>query len=323
MRLPLLVLVGPTATGKSAVAVEVARRLGGEIISGDSMQVYRAMDIGTAKITAAQMQGVPHHMIDIREPDQPFSVAEFQGLVDRLIHEICSRGNLPLLVGGTGLYVRSVIEAYTFTEQAGDQQLRAQLAAEAEQHGSAHLHQRLAQVDAEAARRLHPNDLRRIIRALEVYLTTGDPITATQTVAQSGGRYDDLMIGLSMDRESLYRRIDQRVEQMLDAGWSDEVRRLLARYPNGVQAMQSLGYREMVFYWRGLLTWTEAISLIKRNTRRFAKRQLTWFRRERRLTWLEIDQESGIRPVVEMIVRMAEGKWPRLVEREATDREKA
>lgn len=314
MKYPVLVLVGPTAVGKTAISVAVAKQLGAEIISGDSMQVYRGMDIGTAKITPAEMQGVPHHMIDIKDPDEPFTVAEFQERTDRLIREIVDRGRLPMLVGGTGLYIRSVLEPYTFTPMEGDPELRQRLAAEEEAHGAGHLHRRLQQVDPKAAAKLHPNDLRRIIRALEVFTLTGTPISATQTAAGAEPRYDDLFLALTMDREALYRRIEQRVDQMLAGGWLEEVRRLLERYPPHLPAMQALGYRELVQYYRGLLTLPEATALIKRNTRRFAKRQFTWFRRERRLQWVDVTSAAARESAAEAIAQMAEGKWPEGVE---------
>lgn len=310
MKLPLLVLVGPTAVGKTALSVAVARAVGAEIISGDSMQVYRGMDIGTAKIRPEEAGGVPHHLIDIKEPDEDFSVAEFQARVDELIPQICARGRLPMLVGGTGLYVRAVVEKYTFTPMEADHELRARLRQEEERHGPGYLHARLQQVDPVSAARLHPNDLFRIIRALEVYAQTGVPISATQTAADAEPRYDDLMIGLTMDRAQLYARIDERVDAMLAAGWLEEVRRLLSRYPPHVRALQALGYRELVLYLRGLLTWDEAVALIKRNTRRFAKRQFTWFRRERRLRWLDVTDPEARNRAAGEIVRLVREKWP-------------
>lgn len=318
MKLPLFVLVGPTAVGKTAISVAVARAVGGEIISGDSMQVYRGMAIGTAKITRAEMRGVPHHMIDIRDPDQDFSVAEFQKRVDELVEQIHARGRLPMLVGGTGLYVRSVILPYSFTEQETDQALRSALAQEEELHGPGHLHRRLTLVDPVAAKRLHPNDLRRISRALEVYELTGEPISVSQTAHEEEPRYDDLLVGLTMDREALYRRIDHRVDQMLKSGWLMETQQLLERYGPNVSAMQALGYRELVLHLRGLLTQTEAVALVKRNTRRFAKRQFTWFRREERMNWLDLSDEQSRSSAVNRIVRLAEGKWSQGVEPERT-----
>ena len=314
MKLPLLVLVGPTAVGKTAISVAVARRVGAEIISGDSMQVYRGMDIGTAKITPAEMGGVPHHLIDIIEPDQEFSVADFQARVDSLVREICGRGRLPMLVGGTGLYVRAVLQEYTFTELETDWDLRERLAAEEQARGPGYLHGRLSAVDPAAAARLHPNDLRRIIRALEVFETTGLPISATQTAAGAEPRYDDLLLGLTMDREKLYSRIDQRVEQMLAGGWLGEVRELVAQYGIHARPLEALGYKELILCLRGLLTWEEAVVLMKRNTRRFAKRQFTWFRREERLRWYDLTDDSKRVSVVEEIAKQVEGKWPGGVE---------
>lgn len=312
MKLPLLVLVGPTASGKSAVAVAAARRLGGEIISGDSMQVYRGLDIGTAKVTPAEMMGIPHHMIDIKDPDEEFSVAEFRSLVDRLVPEIINRGRLPMLVGGTGLYVRAVLQEYIFSEQDADTELRRRLAAEEEREGRGHLHRRLAAVDPAAATKLHPNDLRRIIRALEVYEVTGEPISATQVADQAERRYDDLFLGLTLDRERLYERIGRRVDQMIAQGLETEVLGLLRQYPPDLAPLQAIGYREMVQYARGLLTLAEATALIQRNTRRFAKRQFTWFRRESTLKWL--DAGAPLDSVVEEIVNHVEGKCSTVVE---------
>ncbi|WP_374711864.1 tRNA (adenosine(37)-N6)-dimethylallyltransferase MiaA [Symbiobacterium terraclitae] len=310
MKLPLLVLVGPTAVGKTALSVAVAQEVGAEIISGDSMQVYRGMDVGTAKITQEEMGGVPHHLIDIKDPDEEFSVAEFQARVDRLVRAIHARGRLPMLVGGTGLYVRAVVEDYTFTELEPDPELRQRLREEEARNGPGYLHARLAEVDPVSASRLHPNDIFRIVRALEVYRLTGVPISATQTAAASEPRYDDLMIGLTMDRQQLYARIDERVDAMLAAGWLDEVKRLLHRYPPHLRPMEALGYRELVLYLRGMLTWAEAVALIKRNTRRFAKRQFTWFRRERRLIWLDVTTPEARNRARAEVVRLVKEKWP-------------
>lgn len=319
MKLPLLVLVGPTAVGKTALSVALAQRIGAEIISGDSMQVYRGMDIGTAKITPAEMAGVPHHLIDIKEPNEEFSVAEFQERVDGLVREIIGRGRFPLLVGGTGLYVRAVVQAYTFTELEPDLALRERLRAEEAAHGPGYLHQKLHAVDPVSAARLHPNDTLRLVRALEVYTLTGVPISATQTAGEAAPRYDDLMIGLTMERELLYRRIDQRVEAMLAGGWLAEVERLLAAYHPQERAMEALGYKELVLYLRGLLTWGEAEGLIKRNTRRFAKRQFTWFRRDERLKWLDMTDPIARNQAVDQIVQWIDAKWPHGLPRPGLD----
>jgi tRNA dimethylallyltransferase len=256
---------------------------------------------------------VPHHLIDVRDPDEEFTVAEFQALADRLIREIAGRGRLPMLVGGTGLYVRAVLQDYTFTEMEANPALRQRLAQEEERYGPGHLHRRLQEVDPESAARLHPNDLRRIIRALEVYEQTGIRISSTQRAAQAERRYDDLLFGLTMEREQLYSRIDRRVEEMIAAGLKEEVAGLLRRYGPHVQPLEAIGYREMIWHLRGLTTFSETVALIQRNTRRFAKRQLTWFRREANLIWCDL---SHRRPeeVVEDLVRAAAGKWPEFVE---------
>jgi tRNA dimethylallyltransferase len=310
MKAPLLIIVGPTAVGKTALAVEMARRLGGEVISGDSTQVYRGMDIGTAKVRPEEAQGVPHHLIDILRPDEEFSVAEFQARVDAAIGEIRSRGRLPILAGGTGLYVRAVRMAYQFLEGSeADPDLRARLQAEEEAHGTGHLHRRLRTIDPAAATKLHPNDSRRIIRALEVWERTGTRISETQTAETAELRYDDLFIALKMERERLYDRIDQRVDLMMAASFLGEVADLMAAYPPGLTSLNTLGYRELIQYRCGLATLDEAVHLIKRNTRRFAKRQLTWFRRETDLHWFDVDPAVGIQPIAAAVERLARARW--------------
>lgn len=304
----VLAVVGPTAAGKTDLAVALALRLGGEVITADSMQIYRGMDIGTAKPTLAERQGVPHHLLDIRDPHAEFSVAEFQALADQTIREIAARGRLPILCGGTGLYVRAVLSEYTFTEPESDPAVRARLIAAAEQGGLPALHARLAAVDPAAAARIHPNDQRRIVRALEVFTQTGRPISALQTAAGSGPRYDSLLVGLTMERARLYRRIDQRVELMLAAGWLDEVQRLLAADCSPYRGpLTNLGYRELTAYLRGQCSLPVAVEWARRNTRRYAKRQLTWFRREPDIRWVSMDAGSG--PALAAVLTLAEGKW--------------
>lgn len=309
---PLLVILGPTAVGKTEVAIETALRFDGEIISGDSMQVYRRMDIGTAKPTMEERRGVPHHLIDILEPDQTFSVADFQARVEALIPEIAARGKLPILAGGTGLYLRAVTTEYTFSEIETDWGLRHRLAAEADRLGEEPLHRRLAEVDPIAAARIHPNDRRRVIRALEVFYQTGQPISSLQTAEAGKSKWDLLQIGLTMDRESLYRRIEQRVDRMVEDGLVEEVRNLLGSgYSRDLFSMQSLGYREIAAYLEGEVPLEEAIALVKRNTRRFAKRQMTWFRRDKGIFWLELGEHMDKSRAVEEIAKMVEGKWGR------------
>ncbi|MCL5935603.1 MAG: tRNA (adenosine(37)-N6)-dimethylallyltransferase MiaA, partial [Firmicutes bacterium] len=245
----LVVIVGPTASGKTDVAVELAKKVRGEVISADSMLVYRGMDIGTAKPTPEEMQGIPHHLINVVNPDEEFSAAMFQSAAEKLIEEISNRGNLPLLVGGTGLYVRSVIDHYDFTPAPKDEGLREQLKQQAVALGAEEIHRKLAAVDAASAARLHPNDTRRVIRALEVYYQTGKPITDYRYSQQNTNpKYRLKMFGLTMDRQLLYRRIEQRVDLMLQRGLVEEVRQLLLRYDTWGTALQGLGYKEVIAY---------------------------------------------------------------------------
>jgi len=306
---PLLVITGPTATGKSEVAVHVAGAVGGEIVSADSMLVYRRMDIGTAKPTREEMRGVPHHLIDIVEPDQDYSVAIYQKQAREVIADIQARGRLPVLTGGTGLYIRSVIDHYDFSGACRDESLRAKLFKEAQDNGFESLHLRLAEVDGQSAVKLHPRDVRRVIRALEVYYLTGKPLSSYQKIEKYAEPIFNLVIfGLTMAREKLYRRIEQRVDAMIGAGLVEEVQGLLdAGYGPGLTAMQGLGYKEIIAYLTGEVSLPEAIELLKRNTRRFAKRQLTWFRRDGRIKWLAVDPPGGLQAAAEEIISYIEG----------------
>lgn len=306
---PLLVITGPTATGKSAVAVEVAGKVGGEIVSADSMQVYRHMDIGTAKPSQKEMRGIPHHLISIIEPDQDYSVAVFQKQAREVIAAIYKRGKLPILAGGTGLYVRSVIDPYDFTGACRDQSLRARLLQEAEKYGFELLHRRLTGVDRQTAEKLHPRDVRRVIRALEVYYLTGKPLSSYQKIAENTSPlYNLVVFGLKMERELLYRQIEQRVEAMLAAGLVEEVQSLLkAGYSARLTSMQGLGYKEMLMFLVGEVSLPRAVELLKRNTRRFAKRQLTWFRRDERIRWLETGSRRRVDAAAQEIAGYIEG----------------
>ncbi|OPX84294.1 MAG: tRNA dimethylallyltransferase [Pelotomaculum sp. PtaB.Bin104] len=306
---PLLVITGPTATGKSEVAVRVAVQVGGEIVSADSMLVYRHMDIGTAKPTQAEMHGIPHHLISIIEPDQDYSVALFQKQARKVIAEVYRKGKLPILAGGTGLYIRSVIERYDFTGACRDEALRARLLKEAKKCGFEMFHRRLAEFDRQTAEKLHPRDVRRVIRAFEVYYLTGRPISSYQkTIENSQPLYNLVIFGLTMDREALYRRIEQRVDAMIEAGLIEEVQGLLdAGYDPRLTSMQGLGYKEMVQFLAGEVSLPQAIELLKRNTRRFAKRQMTWFRRDERIRWVETGSVKLNSIVAQKIARCIEG----------------
>lgn len=291
MEKPILVIVGPTAVGKTKLSIRVAQLVDGEIISADSMQVYRNMDIGTAKPTVEERQGVPHHLIDIVPPSRDFTVAEYQELAEKVIADINARGKVPILTGGTGLYIRAVIDGFDFPGSE-DLDLRKKLAAYAKEHGREALHARLAEVDPSTAQRLHPNDLRRVIRAMEVYHLTGIPLS--QHLARQENRiqrHPAIMFGLTRDRHKLYERCDQRVDQMLKDGLLDEVKQLLdLGFDPRSTSLQAIGYKELIGYLQGEYDFDEAVRLLKRNTRRYAKRQFTWFRRDPRIRWINLDE---------------------------------
>ncbi|ADL12680.1 tRNA (adenosine(37)-N6)-dimethylallyltransferase MiaA [Acetohalobium arabaticum] len=292
MQEPLVAIIGPTAVGKTELSFTLAKELNAEIISGDSMQVYEGMDIGTAKPTVEERQGIPHHMIDILTPDQDFSVADFQERVDELIPEIVERGRLPMLVGGTGLYVKALIQGFIFPEMETDWDLRKQLEAEAEEHGTEYVHDKLKEIDPTLADKLHPNDLRRVIRGIEVYQQTGKTSTHfRQKAKERPPRYRAVKIGLKRDRDELYERINRRVDLMIDNGLIEEVKELYeAGYERGLTSMQGLGYKELIGYFEGEYDLEEAIRLIKRDTRHFAKKQLTWFRKDDEIHWFDVGE---------------------------------
>jgi tRNA dimethylallyltransferase len=285
----LLVLVGPTAVGKTKLSLEIARQFNCEIISGDSMQVYRGMDIGTAKASAEEQRIVPHHMIDIVDPEHPFSVAEFQERCRVLIDEIHARGRLPFIVGGTGLYVESVCYGFGFSEGGTDEAYREQLRLHAEKNGNEAVHDMLREADPETAERLHPNDLRRVIRALEVYHVSGKPLSVHLEGQSKESAYQLCLIGLTMDRALLYKRIEERIDGMIRDGLAEEVKRLMdAGCSRDLVSMQGLGYKEIAAYWAGETDWDTAVETLKRSTRRFAKRQLSWFRHMQDIEWVDV-----------------------------------
>lgn len=288
----ILVIVGPTASGKTRMAVELAQRHNGEVISADSMQIYRTMDIGTAKPTKEEMGGIPHHMIDVADPEEDFSVARYVEMAARCVDDVLERGKLPIVAGGTGLYIDSLLSGRTFAPFSPDSALRGELERELEEKGGQAMLEALAQVDPEAAQRLHPNDHKRIIRALEVYRSTGKTITQHNRETQAiPPRYNALTIGLAFqDRQAMWRRIDQRVDEMAAAGLEDEVRRLLT---SGISpkctAMQAIGYKEFTQALSGKMTWQEAADVVKLRSRQYAKRQLTWFGRNPNTRWVRWD----------------------------------
>lgn len=288
-KIPLITIVGPTASGKTTLSVEIAKRLNGEIISADSMQIYKYMDIGTAKATKSEMQGVPHYMINELEPSENFSVAQFSERVHEYIHDIYSRGKIPVMVGGTGLYVQAITDDVIFEKEDCDSAFRSELDYFAQLYGNSFLIDILRIFDPVSAQRLHPNNRRRVIRAIEFYKNTGTPISEHQEYTKTvQSRYNPIMFAVNWDRDVLYERINKRVDIMIETGLINEVQNLLAKgYLRTSTAMSAIGYKEIVNYLRGFCTLNEAVELIKRNSRRYAKRQLTWFRRDERIHWLK------------------------------------
>ncbi|MDD2736106.1 MAG: tRNA (adenosine(37)-N6)-dimethylallyltransferase MiaA [Desulfuromonadaceae bacterium] len=302
----LLIICGPTASGKSALALQLAHALDAEIVNADSMQVYRRLDIGTAKPSSDQQREIRHHLIDVVEPDQQFSAADFASAADTAIRDIVSRGKRVIVVGGTGLYIKALLRGLV-DSPGGEGELRQALQNEAGRIGNAAMLQQLRLVDPELAATLHPNNLVRIIRALEVYRLTGIPLSRFQQEhAFTARRYDTLQIGISVDRALLYTRIEERVEQMLAAGLLEEVRALLAAgYGRDLKSMRSIGYKEAAAYLSGECSADETSRLIKRNTRHYAKRQLTWFMADPDILWFDSADNSGtiIRNAIEFYER--------------------
>ncbi|MCE3201346.1 tRNA (adenosine(37)-N6)-dimethylallyltransferase MiaA [Paenibacillus sonchi] len=306
----VLVLLGPTAVGKTRLSLELAEAYDAEIISGDSMQVYRGMDIGTAKIKPEEMLGIPHHLIDIHDPRDAYSAAEFQEQGTKLIEEISRKGKLPFIVGGTGLYIESLCYGFRFSEAVADEAFRSEQDAYAEAHGAEALHARLAEVDPESAARLHPNDRRRIIRALEIHHQTKVTLSASHADQKKESPYELCLIGLTMDRKILYKRIEDRIDQMLADGLVAEVEGLLQRgYSRSLVSMQGLGYKEIAAYLAGEMTLDEAVTLLKRDTRRFAKRQLSWFRHMKEIQWINVDESQNFSENFEKIRAIIAGKF--------------
>ena len=298
----LIVILGPTAVGKTALSIALAKELETEIISGDSMLVYKGFDIGSAKPSLAEQDGVPHHLIDIREPEENYGVTDFVTEASACIRAINAKGKIPILAGGTGLYVKALLEGYEFNDTDEHGEYRAWLEELGRKQGKEYVHGLLAQVDPESAERLHPNDFRRVIRALEVQHFGGEQISQQRRagdgeISRSELCYDAIVIGLQRDRQELYGRINQRVELMFQAGLEDEVRSLLARgLDRSTQAMKGIGYKETAAYLAGEMSREDAIELIQKSTRHFAKRQLTWYRKMPYIEWLEANQ-----PVEELL----------------------
>ena len=289
MKRPLIILAGPTAVGKTAASIRLAKAIGAEIISADSMQVYRHMDIGSAKIRQEEMEGVPHYLIDVLEPEEEFNVVRFQQMAKSAAEEIYAKGKIPLVAGGTGFYIQALLYDIDFTENDGDTSYRRSLEKTAEEKGGEYLHAILREADPKAAEQIHPHNIKRMIRALEFHHQTGGKISEhNEAEREKSSPYDFAYFVLTDERSRLYERIDRRVDKMMEEGLLEEVRYLKER---GVKrestAMQGLGYKELYAYLDGECTLEEAVRIIKRDTRHFAKRQLTWFKRERDVIWAD------------------------------------
>ena len=289
MKRPLIILAGPTAVGKTAASIRLAKAIGAEIISADSMQVYRHMDIGSAKIRQEEMEGVPHYLIDVLEPEEEFNVVRFQQMAKAAAEEIYAKGKIPLVAGGTGFYIQALLYDIDFTENDGDTSYRRSLKKTAEEKGGEYLHAMLQEADPKAAEEIHPHNIKRMIRALEFHHQTGGKISEhNEAEREKSSPYDFAYFVLTDERSRLYERIDRRVDKMMEEGLLEEVRYLKER---GVKrestAMQGLGYKELYAYLDGECTLEEAVRIIKRDTRHFAKRQLTWFKRERDVIWAD------------------------------------
>ena len=288
MKKPIVVLTGPTAVGKTELSIQLAKAIGGEIISADSMQVYKYMDVGSAKITPEEMDGVRHYLVDELEPFDEFHVVKFQEYAQKYLNEIYAHGKIPIIAGGTGFYIQALLNDIDFTEQESDSAYRKELEALAEEHGNQYLHDRLKEVDPESAEAIHPNNRKRVIRALEFFQETGGKISEHNVKEQMRtSPYNFAYFVLNDERSHLYKRIDARVDKMIEDGLEAEVRRLKEMgCTKDMVAMQGIGYKEMLSYLDGGYSLEEAVYIIKRETRHFAKRQITWFKRERDVIWL-------------------------------------
>ncbi|SHH82098.1 tRNA (adenosine(37)-N6)-dimethylallyltransferase MiaA [Desulfosporosinus lacus] len=301
---PLVIIIGPTGIGKSALGLALAQKIGGEIISGDSVQVYQKLDIGSAKPSRAELELVPHHLIDFLDPAESFTAAQFKVMATSLIDEIRSRGHVPIVVGGTGLYIRSLLDPYDFSQQ-GSEEIRCKWNEFAELHGNLLLHEELKKRDPETAEQLHPNDVLRITRALEVFELTGKTISSQRQFKDDQYQTLDpsiVYIGLTAPRNLIYERINQRCVEMLSQGLIEETLGLMREgYSLTLKPLQSIGYRHAIWFLKGLVTQPEMLRLLQRDTRHFAKRQLTWFRRDPRISWYDLEIDFNV--ILESVVQ--------------------
>lgn len=302
MTTPLIILTGPTAVGKTDLSIQLAKAVDAEIVSADSMQIYKYMDIGSAKVTEEEMQGVKHYLVDEIEPDMPFSVSEYKRMAEEYIDEISSRGKNVIVTGGTGLYLNSLIFDMDFGKSDANQELREELNKELEENGPAYMYEKLVSLDKEAAERIHPNNTKRVIRAIEVAMS-GEKMNDFSKDLRYNKKYRPIIIVLNRDRQALYDRINLRVDIMLKNGLIEEVKGLLEKgYTKDMISMQGIGYKEIIKYFDGEYTLDEAIEIIKRDSRRYAKRQLTWFRRYEDAKWFEIDKFDSAEELKDAVV---------------------
>ena len=285
----LIVVAGPTASGKTSLSIQLAKQLNTEIISADSMQIYRYMDVGSAKPTAEEMDGVVHHLIDEVSPFEEFSVKQYTDLAKKAIEEIQSKGKIPIIVGGTGLFINSVIDNIAFSETENDENIRRELNQYAKKNGNQALHKILEEIDYDSAEKIHYNDVKRTVRAIEVFRTTGVPMSEhIRRSKMLPSPYDLFYIGLTMDRTVLYEKINQRVDRMMEIGLLEEVKKLLSMgLDDSYQSMQGIGYKELIWFLQDRMPLEKAIEMIKQESRRYAKRQLTWFKRDKRIQWFD------------------------------------
>ena len=307
--IPLLVVAGPTAVGKTKISLALSQRLDGEIVSADSVQVYRYLDIGSAKPSLQERKGIPHHLIDLVDPDAEFTVYDYQQRAQKAIREIDQRGRLPILTGGTGLYIKAVLDSYRFDDRKTNPLIRKRLTEKLALKGKEYLYRLLQEIDPSTAKKVHPNDLRRIKRALEFFYLTGEPISRQRerTRKQKKTPYRLTVAGLTMERSCLYERINRRADLMMQKGLLVEVRQLLAKgYQSNLKSLQSLGYYHLIRYLEGEWDLETAISTLKRDTRRYAKRQLTWFRADERVHWYKLEPQAE-KSIIDHICSRIEG----------------
>lgn len=302
MKPKVVVIVGPTASGKTALSIELAKKINGEIISSDSMQIYKDMDIGTAKVTKEEAEGIKHYLVDCVSPDERYTVSDFKRDAEKAIKEILEKGKVPIVVGGTGLYVNSLIYGIEYQDMQFDEQYRDELMKKAEtEEGLNSIWEEACAIDPEAMKKISKNDKKRIVRVLEIFKATGKNKTQQEIISrQNGVKYDYKVFGITMDREKLYSRINRRVDIMIEKGLEIEVKNLVKKYTKFPTAMQGLGYKEVVEYFDGIITREEMIDKIKQESRRYAKRQLTWFRKNKETIWL--DSENDMKENINIIL---------------------